>query len=890
MKRLLHTLLWTLALLSAAPYALAQEEGWPRTLAVDEGFVTIYPLQVEGRNDDVVSYRAALAYRANAAAEPVFGAGWLESRVQIDHDAGVVHPLNLVLTKTRFPDGTDDVESRLARALAVQALHWNLDYPLSGLDQALAAAEAETRSLQALNTAPPRIIYRDHPALLVTLDGQPVLRAIENSPYQAVINTPYPLIFDGKSYYLNVAPDVWYRAYQATGPYTFENQPPATIAAMVKPDEEETAAETPAEPITAANAPEIVVSTEPAELIVTEGPAAFVPLVDDLLVLQNSDDDVFMHVGTQQYYVVLAGRWYHAKSLNGPWEYQAADRLPPAFADIPDSSAQADARVYVAGTPEAEDAVLDAQVPQTAVVARGTADVDVDYDGDPDFQPVDGTDMQYAANTGATVLHSGRTYFLVDDGVWYISASPNGPWRVADYRPAEVVAIAPTSPVYNVKYVYVYDSTPDVVYVGYTPGYLGSYVYYDTVVYGTGWYYRPWLTPRYYYPRFSTWGFHVAYNPWSGWSFGLSWNWGPFYTTSYYTSWYSGGYWHDHHYWHHRHYGYWGPRGYRHRPAHYDRRAYAHDGHGRPGRDYRGHDGHRYDRGRNDNLYRDRDQRARVAWTRDNRARKAGPDDRGYDRRRKPGQYTGKESVADRGRNVTPQKTRRAGKYGQAGPVSAADLRRKAEVRKINRSADGDLLVADNAGKVRRQNDRRTGPGADTTVRQVSKQARMRKQPGERPDQRQSGYSVNELRQKTAAAQRKTWRVHEQPRRQSQDALTTARPPDRNNRRQVPKPAGKVESPPARNIPRQQAYRETYGGAYRRIPKASPKTYAPPRTPSAPARESWQPDASPAPAPRARVERPVPKSSRQAPMKGRTDRGPSRGKPARENYQKTRRH
>ena len=75
---------------------------------------------------------------------------------------------------------------------------------------------------------------------------------------------------------------------------------------MVNAGEAGAADEQPVEPVTAANAPEIVVTTEPAELIVTEGPAAFVPLVDDLLVLQNSDNDVFMHVSSQNYYIVLS--------------------------------------------------------------------------------------------------------------------------------------------------------------------------------------------------------------------------------------------------------------------------------------------------------------------------------------------------------------------------------------------------------------------------------------------------------------------------------------------------------------------------------------------------------------------------------------------------------
>jgi hypothetical protein len=77
--------------------------------------------------------------------------------------------------------------------------------------------------------------------------------------------------------------------------------------------------------------------------------------------------------------------------------------------------------------------------------------------------------------------------------------------------------------VYDVRYVDIYDSTPDVVYVGYLPGYLGCYPSYGTVVYGTGYRYRAWRGRNHYYPHRFTWGFHARYNPWlSRWSFGFS--------------------------------------------------------------------------------------------------------------------------------------------------------------------------------------------------------------------------------------------------------------------------------------------------------------------------------------------------------------------------------
>jgi len=720
------TAFWFLSLLLATSPAavLAQESGWPKALSLEGGSITIYPLQIEAMDGDLVRYRAALAYREEEDSNPVFGAGWFESRVEIDREKGLVHPLGLTVVDTRFPDVVADLQPGLAAVVDRQSPGWNLDFPLTELLSALETAKQEAETAQNLNTAPPTIIYRDHPALLVTIDGEPVMRAIENSQYQAVINTPYPLIFDGRVYHLGAAKGVWYRAESATGPYRYDASPPPDIVTMVDTaaeEAEENADVTSSEKVTAENAPEIIVATTPTELIVTEGPAVFVPLVDDLLVLSNTSDDVFMHISSQQFYVVLAGRWYQSDSLNGPWFYRAADNLPAAFADIPKNSQQADSRVYVAGTEEAREAVLDAQVPQTAAVDRGVVDLDVNYDGDPSFEPVEGTDdLAYASNSDSTVLQEHHEYYLVEDGVWYVSSNPDGPWVVSDYRPREVASISPRSPVYNVKYVYIYDSTPEVVYVGYTPGYTSSYIYYDTIVYGTGWYYRPWISPRYYYPRYSTWGFDVSYNPWWGWSFGLSWGWGPFYA-----GYYSGGFWHHNRPWYRPGCGYWGPAGYRPRPVHrghyaynhygrdyrdHDHNAYDHRGSGRRGNDIRYRDQVGNDRNgnrhpgsgnayvRNRNLYQDRGQRARVAEN-------GVPGNRNGQLQRNP--------VAGYGEPV-PRDQNPARKYAggsrepkefrnRIGPVRPSELRVKAEVRDASREADLNRLMAENTGYVRRR-------------------------------------------------------------------------------------------------------------------------------------------------------------------------------------------
>jgi hypothetical protein len=172
--------------------------------------------------------------------------------------------------------------------------------------------------------------------------------------------------------------------------------------------------------------------------------------------------------------------------------------------------------------------VLDLQIPQTTAIKRSEAKLEVTYDGDPRFEDIAGTKVSYATNTASQVLRVAGVYYACDNGVWFRSQSPRGPWVVADTIPkSEIDQIPPSSPVYNLTYVGIYASTPEVVYVGYTPGYVGAYPYYGVPVYGTGWYYPPYVGTV-YYPRPVTYGFHMTYNPWTGWGVGMTWSSGFF--------------------------------------------------------------------------------------------------------------------------------------------------------------------------------------------------------------------------------------------------------------------------------------------------------------------------------------------------------------------------
>ena len=134
----------------------------------------------------------------------------------------------------------------------------------------------------------------------------------------------------------------------------------------------------------AASAPKVVVSTVPAELILTDGRAQASPIAGTALEqVVNPRMPLFYDNTDQSYYYLVAGRWFKTKDLHtGEWA-AASTQLPGDFAKIPPDSEAADVLASVPGTLEAKDAVLLAAVPQKATIDISKATVNVTYDGAP---------------------------------------------------------------------------------------------------------------------------------------------------------------------------------------------------------------------------------------------------------------------------------------------------------------------------------------------------------------------------------------------------------------------------------------------------------------------------------------------------------------------------
>jgi hypothetical protein len=491
---------------------------WPQEIDAGEATIVVYQPQPEELEGNVLSGRAAVAIELKSTDEPIFGAMWFAARIDTDREAGTALVRDVTVTDVRWPDSKDPGEQRFTRIVEAAVPANGFEISLDALSASLATAQRERESLEDLRHDPPVIVFSDELAVLLLYDGEPRFSPVESSPYERVLNTPFLVVRNTKSKtcYLSSGA-LWYQAKDPMGPWTHTTSPPTDLVKMLPPsDSNDPPPKVP---------PAIVVASVPTELVVTDGDPEWESLAGgDILYVKNTETAWLRDLGAGNMYILLSGRWFRSTSTDGPWTFVPADQLPNAFSQIPPASDIGGVRTAVAGTEEAEEAVLDSYIPQTAAIKRSEAKLDVEYDGEPSFERIPGTKVSYAVNTGAQVLLINGRYYAVDNGVWFTSASDTGPWVVADEIPSEEISeIPPSSPVYNTTYVEVYESTPEVVYVGYRPGYLWSYPCYGVPVYGTGWYYPPYWG-RWYYPRPPTWGLHVGYNPWTGWNFGMSWS------------------------------------------------------------------------------------------------------------------------------------------------------------------------------------------------------------------------------------------------------------------------------------------------------------------------------------------------------------------------------
>lgn len=510
------------------PFTLPPDP-WPRRVQAGNQTLTVYSPQVESWNGDRIAFRTAVAVKPSGKGEEVFGVIQAHARTQVDRVEREVTFDDLGIVKALFATLPAEGEA-LAKAFGtvVRTVH------LDRLEASLAAAGGMPSGGLVVRNTPPRIIVSETPAVLVPIQGPAAWRPVPGTGLRRVVNTR-ALILASETvgpFYLHLL-DGWVKAGDLAGPWARAAEVPPgldgvarRLAASGEADLLDGSPSIPTLDLLAAGPPAVYLSETPAELLVFKGPPHLVPIEGTgLRWADNTASDLIVDGSDGSHYVLLAGRWFKATTLNGPWGFVASSALPADFARIPATSPAGVVLAAVAATAQAREAAIADSIPQTATVplVNGPS-FSLQTDGPPVVGPLPGTDLEYVLNSATPVIRvKGGTCYALQAGIWFEAASLDGAWRLATSVPATIHAIPTSAPLHYVTYARIYGSTPELVYAGYTPGYLGTVLGDDGVlVYGTGYDPAPWIGDAWIAAP-ETYGLAAApvYNPAVGHTYGF---------------------------------------------------------------------------------------------------------------------------------------------------------------------------------------------------------------------------------------------------------------------------------------------------------------------------------------------------------------------------------
>ena len=351
--------------------AQSADPGWPRVFQKDKKQLTVYQPQVDYWNGYTnLHFRCAIAVKGVLKQER-FGVAEVDALTVTDHGARIVALVPLK-RELRFANTSDSELAALRRAVDElkppgQAMTLSLDRVIAYLNPATQPVQQPV----AVSLDPPRIFGSKTPASLVMFMGEPQFKPVETNRTDLLfaLNTNWDVLYDSASrqYYLLNGEGWLTTADVLKGPWIPARTLPPSIYSL--PNSEnwaEARRRLPGKP--AKVAPIVFVTTEPAELILTDGDLRYMPVRGTrLLRVNNTESVLFLNPGDGQLYFLAAGRWFRGVSLNGPWSPASKD-LPPDFAQIADDDPAAFVKAAVPGTREAQDAVLLASIPSTTTV------------------------------------------------------------------------------------------------------------------------------------------------------------------------------------------------------------------------------------------------------------------------------------------------------------------------------------------------------------------------------------------------------------------------------------------------------------------------------------------------------------------------------------------
>jgi hypothetical protein len=517
---------------AAAPAAAVDADGgWPHDhVTASGGALRLFQPQIASWDGQkkIVAYMA-VSFIAKGTSKQALGTVKVEGDTSVAVDQRLVNFADVKVTESNFPNVPNDQAKEIVAEIVKRVPEGDLVIALDRILARLDKSQIIPKNVADVKADAPPIFYSAKAAILVNLDGDPIWSPIMGNDLKFAVNTNWDLFQHSQTNALYLRDEKsWLTATDLKGPWTPAGKLPDSFKELPGEKDKDTdnwkdvRDALPGKSLKASEAPTVFVSTKPAELILLRGGPSYVTVGNtSLLWVNNTESDVFRLGRTGPVYFLVSGRWFSAPDFTGPWTF-ATLSLPPEFKQIPLSHDRSRVLASVPGTDQAAEAVLLAQIPQIATVNKKQIKApEVAYDGGmPQFQPIEKTNLQRAVNTEKDIIKVGDLYYMCFQGVWFMGKSPTGPWEATGSVPGEIYTIPASSPSHNVTYVTVQEDKDDTaVYVA-AAAYTGMMIAWGCVVWGSGWYYPPYVGYGGFYPMYRpyypTYGYHASYNPWTG--------------------------------------------------------------------------------------------------------------------------------------------------------------------------------------------------------------------------------------------------------------------------------------------------------------------------------------------------------------------------------------
>ncbi|HXO96456.1 MAG TPA: hypothetical protein VN857_07720, partial [Chthoniobacterales bacterium] len=252
------------------------DPGWPRE--VDRNgvrFVYYQPQVDEWKNLRELRARVAFTLTPKGG-KPAVGIEELKGDTVADLEKRTVLINNIEIVAVRFPSLSDEEAAKMETLLKSNFPGKPLTVSLDRLVASLQSGQENVKPVP-VKTEPPAIFVTTQPAILLSVEGKPVLAPIKGLKLQFVLNTGWDLFFEpSESQYYLLADQTWLSAKSLDGTWRGVGKLPAEFSKLSAANGWEHVQKSATSKTTkTSNVPKVFFTDQPAELIAFAGEPAY---------------------------------------------------------------------------------------------------------------------------------------------------------------------------------------------------------------------------------------------------------------------------------------------------------------------------------------------------------------------------------------------------------------------------------------------------------------------------------------------------------------------------------------------------------------------------------------------------------------------------------------